>query len=37
MFMGSVAVTPGLHIVKTDSEYQGPVIRRLAKKARKGW
>jgi hypothetical protein len=36
MFMGSVAVTPGLHIVKTDSEYQAPVIRRLEEKARKG-
>jgi hypothetical protein len=37
MLMGSVAITLGLHIVKTDSEYQPPVIRRLAEKACQGW
>ena len=37
MLMGSVAVTLRLHIVKTDSEKQASVIRRLAEKAGKGW
>jgi hypothetical protein len=35
MLMGSVAVTLRLHILKTDSEKQAFVIRRLAEKARK--
>jgi hypothetical protein len=36
MLMGSVAVTLGLHILKTDSEKQASVIRRLAE-ADQGW
>jgi hypothetical protein len=36
MLMGSVAVTLRLHILKTDSEKQASVIRRLAE-AGKGW
>jgi hypothetical protein len=36
MLMGSVAVTLGVHIVKTDSEKHASVISRLAEKAREG-